>query len=321
MQKRLYDTNLHKLVTKEDPYHIHKLLGLCSLLNYIYRYSMLIVYGSMFLNTTLDMCLIGIHGCLPLSSILFRLPKKRHAKLPMIYPEFRLHSIAFGMRSIVCCFLDVYGGTYLVYYKMGVCFATMMAADWITAHYAEPGDTTMRAMPYDESMTEKDKCQITRFHSVQQMSATMYMLLNMDAAFSPLFAIQIGAFLMTLVRKSIIRPTMWHLLYMGSLIINIFVFYTMSLSQIIHVFIGTQTFLRLRIQLGMNKYIAWSIVFGIFQTLDLTWIDTYAYRHILVQYFMWVYICDSLYTCRSLFWVISSPEIQRTGSTADLVSG
>ena len=34
----LRDTNLHKLVTREDQTHIHKILGLGSLINFIYRY-------------------------------------------------------------------------------------------------------------------------------------------------------------------------------------------------------------------------------------------------------------------------------------------
>jgi len=46
----LYDTNLHKLVTKEDSTHIHKILGIFSLANYIYRYYLLFCYGSMFLH-------------------------------------------------------------------------------------------------------------------------------------------------------------------------------------------------------------------------------------------------------------------------------
>ena len=99
------------------------------------------------------------------------------------------------MRSVICCFVDVYGGTYKLYYKMGVCFTTMIVADVITKYYAEPGDTTMRAMPYSENTTELDKRKITLFHSNQQTTATILMLLNIDSAFSPLFAIQFAAFL------------------------------------------------------------------------------------------------------------------------------
>ena len=41
----------------------------------------------------------------------------------------------------------------------------------------------MRAMPYDVKTPENDKKQITEFHSNQQKSATLFMLLNTDSAF------------------------------------------------------------------------------------------------------------------------------------------
>jgi hypothetical protein len=298
----LEETNLHKLITKEDPTHIHKLLGIFALANYIYRYYLLFFYGSMFLNTPLDLGMVAIHGCLSLSSLIFHIPRKRHAKLPMIYPEFRLHSIVFGMRSVICCFVDVYGGYYKLYFKMGVCFATMMVADLITKQYAEPGDTTMRAMPYAETTPEKDIRIITKFHSIQQMSATVYMLLNVDAAFSPLFAIQFAAFLMTMVRKSIIRPNTWHLLYSWALMINVFILITLPLSSVANIFIGTQVFLILRMKYRMNKYIAWSFIFLIISLLDLSIIDTYTYNKYIINGLIVSYLCKKTYATRALYY-------------------
>ena len=299
--KILYDTNLHKLVTKEDPTHIHKLLGLFSLFNYAYRYYLLFVYGSMFLHTQFDLTMIAIHGCLSASSLIFHLPRKRHATLPMIYPEFRLHSIAFGLRSVVCCFVDFYGGTYKLYYKMGVCFGTMIIADAITKRYAEPGDTTMRAMPYAENTSKEDINIITKFHSNQQVTATLFMLCNMDSAFSPLFAIQFAAFLMTMVRKSIIRPNSWHLLYSLALMINLFVCYTFNLSQTVNVFIGTQTFRLLRMKLRMNKYLGWMITFCIYSMLDLRCIDSYIYAQTIIYCIMTIYLVKNIYNTRNLY--------------------
>jgi hypothetical protein len=297
----LYDTNLHKLVTKEDPIHIHKLLGFISLVNYIYRYYLLLVYGSMFLNTQFGLGMIAMHGCLSLSSLIFHIPRKRHSKLPMIYPEFRLHSIAFGLRSVICCFVDFYGGTYKLYYKMGVCFGTMLIADVITKQYAEPGDTTMRAMPYAENTSKEDISIITKFHSNQQVSATMYMLCNMDSAFSPLFAIQFAAFLMTMVRKSIIRPNSWHLLYSLSLMINIFVIYTLNLSQFVNMLIGIELFRLLRMKFRMNKYLGWMVIFGIFAMLDLRCIDSYIYAQTIIHCITTIYLVKNIYKTRNLY--------------------
>jgi hypothetical protein len=296
------ETNLHKLITKEDPIHLHKLLGAFALANYMYRYYLLFFYGSMFLNTPLDLGMVAIHGCLSLSSLIFHIPRKRHAKLPMIYPEFRLHSIVFGMRSVICCFVDFYGGTYKLYFKIGVCFATMMIADLITKQYAEPGDTTMRSMPYSETTPDSDIQTITQFHSIQQMSATMYMLLNVDAAFSPLFAIQFAAFLMTMVRKSIIRPNTWHLLYSWALMINVFILNTLQLSVVANIFIGTQGFIILRMKYRMNKYIAWSLIFIIISLLDLSSIDAYTYNKYITNGLIVSYLCEKIYRTRALYY-------------------
>jgi hypothetical protein len=300
----LRDTNLHKLVTKEDPIHVHKILGTCSLLNFIYRYYLLICHGSMFLDTPTDLALIGIHGLLSISSLIFHIPSRRHKSLPLIYPEIRLHSICFGLRSIICCFIDYYGGAYKLYYKMGVCFGTMIVADLITMKVAEPGNTTMRDMPFSEYISEEDKRTIIQFHSNSQGAATISMLFNIDSAFSPLFAIQIAMFLMTMARKSIIKTNTWQLVYSLSLIINIFIYYTLSFSQIIILAIGASIFPFLRIQMRINKYVVWSIIFGficLFNSYDLQFINNFKYANIIIYSIMYYYLISSMYHIRSLY--------------------
>jgi hypothetical protein len=301
--------NLNKLITKEDPNYLHKFLGIFSLGNYIYRYYLLIFYGSMFLNTKLDLGIIALHGCLSISSLIFHIPQKRHIKLPMIYPEFRLHSIAFGLRSVSCCFLDYYGGKYKLYAKMWICILTMIAADIITKKKAQKDDSTMRAMPYDEKTPENDKKNITQFHSNQQIGATLFMLLNIDSAFSPLFAIQFAAFLMTLVRKNIIKANTWHLLYSWSLLINIFVLKTIPVSLSLKIMILGFCFKYLRIKMRINKYLAWSIIFSAFSILDLTRIDKYLEtnenlnlnQNIITNGMCMIYLIKNLYTTRKLY--------------------
>jgi hypothetical protein len=100
--------NLHKLITKEDPDHIHKTLGLVSLGNFVYRYFALIAYGSMYLNNTISMMLLGVHTLLSLTSLRFHISRFRNPSQPMIYPEFRMHSILFALRSTVCCYMANY---------------------------------------------------------------------------------------------------------------------------------------------------------------------------------------------------------------------
>jgi hypothetical protein len=294
------NTNINKLITKDDPFHFHKFLGIFSITHYIYRYYLLIIYGSMFLNTTTDLYIVAIHGILSLSSLIFSIPMKRHSKLPMIYPEFRLHSIVFGMRSVICCFIDFYGG--IIYYKIGICYFTMLIADLITKNHKESANTTMRAMPYSENISEEHKYRITKFHSKQQITATLFMLLNIESAFSPLFAIQIAAFLMTLVRKNIILPNTWHLLYSWALMINILILYTLPLSQIISLNIGIFFFRTLRMKLKINKYISWTIIFSLFMLLDshLKIVNTYKYN-VFVNTVVTIYIIKNIYTTRKLY--------------------
>lgn len=265
---------------------------------------MLLCHGSMFLDTPTDLAIIGIHGILSISSLIFHIPSRRHKSLPLVYPEIRLHSICFGLRSVVCCFIDYYGGTYKLYYKMAVCFGTMVVADLITMKVAEPGNTTMRDMPFSEYVTDEDKREVTGFHSNNQGAATIYMLFNIDSAFGPLFPIQLSMFLMTMVRKSIIRTNTWQLVYSLSLIINGFMLYTLSLSQVIFLAIGTSLFPLLRIQLRINKYIVWSIIFGIitiFNSFDLQFINNYVYANTIIYTIMYYYLISSMYTIRSLY--------------------
>ena len=119
--------NLHKLVTKEDPYHFHKTLGIITFFNFIYQFYHIFFYGNMTLNSSNGLYLLGLHALLPISSLIFHIPAIRNTKAPMIYPEFRLHSIIFGLRAIICA--------YFVYYKIHmsyrifICYLTMYAAD------------------------------------------------------------------------------------------------------------------------------------------------------------------------------------------------
>ena len=229
--------NLHKLITKEDPDHIHKTLGLVSLGNFVYRYFALIAYGSMYLNNTISMMLLGVHTLLSLTSLRFHISRFRNPSQPMIYPEFRMHSILFALRSTVCCYMANY--EFSITYKIAVCFATMGLADLATYIYETKAlgnetktasNTTMRGMPFDPSITAKQQQGIIRFQSAMQISATIFMLGNADTAFTPLFAIQLAAFLMTLVRKNIIDANMWHFIYNITLCINVFCFKTVPVE-------------------------------------------------------------------------------------------
>lgn len=288
--------NSYKLVTKEDPIHIHKLLGGICLAHYIYRYYLLLTTGTMSLHTPVAYYMVGIHGLLSCSSMMFHIPNQRIKGRPMIYPEYRLHSIVFALRSIACYYLTYHG--FHKIYNIGICFATMGCADIITYMYPS-GTTTMRQMPFETGVDMTKRTHVIITQSFHQIGATFYMLGNEDACFSPMFAIQLAAFLMTLVRKSIISTNTWHIIYNVSLGCNIFVYWSLSIQYIFlqlglaHLFFYWRFYLsretlthsnttdtgnsptNLRMSLSNtthvyiknitgNKYIGWTIVFGIY---------------------------------------------------------
>jgi len=161
--------------------------------------------------------------------MIFRIPKMRNKISPMIYPEFRIHSILFAYRSLICCAIHYYSKNPI--YPMMVSIATMIGAD-ITTHYLKPSDqdSTMRSMPFPQNISEKNQRLISYFHSTMQVGATLYMLENMDTAFAPLCSIQMAAFLMTLVRKNIIKSVHWHLIYSALLLTNFISIFSSSIG-------------------------------------------------------------------------------------------
>jgi hypothetical protein len=103
---------------------------------------------------------------------------------------------------------------------------------------------------------------------VSQVLATGILLFtpSMERALFILFPIQIAAFLMTLVRKQIISPLSWHVLYAGALGLNYlhgglardslpFMFYVCSLA-----------FCVLRFRYRWNKYFLWTLI-GVVQVM------------------------------------------------------
>lgn len=183
---------------------------------------------------------------------------------------------------------------------MAICIFTMMAADYITNMYIDVNNanTTMRSMPFDEAITEIQQKKITMFYTLQQISATLFMLNNIESTFGPLFAIQIAAFLMTLVRKGIITPNTWHLVYSFSLIINIFILNTYNTTQFVYVFFGTQYIKILRLKLRLNKYLCWGSLFIIYSCVN---IPQLSYQSSINTYFIRLYLIVQIYILRSLY--------------------
>jgi hypothetical protein len=86
------DAKVGKLITREDPHHIHKTLGILSVVSFCYRYRYVFnVTGDLgFDGSALDWASMAVHTLLALSSILFRVPRKHiNAKPMVIYEAYR----------------------------------------------------------------------------------------------------------------------------------------------------------------------------------------------------------------------------------------
>lgn len=138
----LRPANVHKLMTKEDGHfgHIHKIIGTAALTHYGYRAYLLLTTGSMqFDSSMFTLYCIILHMVLSMSSFIFKIPNNRINSAPMIYPEFRLHSIIFAYRSLIVMLLmwaskrwDI---TLPLYFRGVVILLTMVAADVVTNRY------------------------------------------------------------------------------------------------------------------------------------------------------------------------------------------
>lgn len=293
--------NIYKLVTREDGFHIHKTLGMVCLCNFIYRYSMLWMYGTMDLNNPLGLLSVLLHGLLSMSSLMFHIPEDRNPLSPMIYPEFRLHSIVFALRSVLCSICHYYS----LPLQPLICMGAMVAADTVsryTNHQNQNG-RTISNMPFDPVISEQGKRQVVHMNRCMQIGATLYMLGSMDSSFSPLFGIQMAAFLMTLVRKSIITANMWHICYALSLWINILLIQSLSLRFILFQITMYNLYTLCFFKWNTNKYVNWTLVFSVYTmyqlwnpTLDVELADPII-RYGIITYFM----ASQLHRSRELF--------------------
>ena len=157
-----------KLITHHDPFHIHKLLGVLVLIHFVYRFLYAaLLRGYVFCSVAAvnegvcspqqvhwDAACIVLHGLLSWSSLLLPLPAKRNFSSPMIWIEFRFHSITFASRAVIGSLISLYGlwpqQSLLLNLmaKLGLILGTCYTADYITAHYGCTEQRTVRYTVY-----------------------------------------------------------------------------------------------------------------------------------------------------------------------------
>ncbi|CAJ1954163.1 unnamed protein product [Cylindrotheca closterium] len=219
-----------KLITNHDPYHIHKILGVSVLLHYLYRFALLFQYGTAFPafeSPQRAAAGVFLHAMLSWSSLLLPLPIKRNFTKPMIWPEFRLHSIAFASRHIVTTIVTLLDWwpneeasilAHALARGLVLC-GTVKAASFITDKWGNREQRTTNSMPYPSTVDpETERPVIKKQYMLSQFAATASCLLP-DATlnFAPLLAIQMAPLMMTLVRKGKVTSFDYHRVYAISL--------------------------------------------------------------------------------------------------------
>ena len=241
--------------------HIHKTLGLLALVHYIYRFYNFMAYGSMMFESSM-WPLIIVHAALSGTSLIFYIPSIRSEKAPMIWPEFRAHSILFAYRSLTAMALTQLAISNPAT-RAATILTTILLADTATSYFKMEGVTTMRDMPFPDWASEAARTRLNYFYSISQVLATTTLLFSpsMERALMILFPIQIAAFLMTLVRKKLINPFHWHFYYAISLLLNYVhggLIQTESMPPLFYVCSAIFCFLRFGFR--MNKYVLWTTI-------------------------------------------------------------
>jgi hypothetical protein len=184
----------HKLFTREDPIGIHKYLGIFCLINFIGRFSQMLFgdpaagLGTRGHPWFAIACLIP-HGVLSLSSLIFdTVPRERVVGKPMIWQEFRVHNILFGIRSVLSSLtaalaIRAGNGPKVRLAAVLFCGACVLGANYgadvATAklRVAEKESTTA-TMPYWEGCSIETQLRFKGFYAYCQFMATLACLVS-----------------------------------------------------------------------------------------------------------------------------------------------
>jgi hypothetical protein len=245
-------STLTKLITKEDPFHLHKLLGIFCLLHFIYRYGLAFtgrdvsagfghVGGAASVSPRLASTAAFMlpHALLSSSSLLFHtVPLERVRGKPMIWKEYRWHNMAFAFRGLMACVLaslmiktkESIAGEHkariaIVTASSITCLATHALADVATAKLrTNVTETTITTVPFWEGCSPAMHNGVRAYYGYSQFAATLACLQVCrypSWSFFTLPPIQLASLLMTLCRKGIITSRQFHFSYTLSLLMTL----------------------------------------------------------------------------------------------------
>lgn len=266
-------TKISKLVTHEDKLHIHKSMGLISLLNYVY-----LLFDCFYSGAEAEISLrsvdggfiglVWVHTILSLSALQFLIPRTRTGILPMIWQEFRAHSVVFAVRSflIINALYFFFNSkeestsTMAIAVRLAFVLFAMKMADFSTERLRENRkETTTASMPYWSDCPASIQYAIKYFYTHSQFMATIVCLFaEIPYILAVAFPIQIASFLMTLVRKNIISAFWYHMFYGGSLLV-VYLINAADVKLYPLILIGVGL-IYARVNLKLNKYVLWTLV-------------------------------------------------------------
>jgi hypothetical protein len=272
MCNRLYK----KLITHEDPLHIHKTLGVFALISFVYRYgSLMSGLGFMVQQQTLFnylTCLL--HGALSSTSVMFKVLRQRLKTNPtVIWNEYRLHTIIFTLRGIVLTVIGPYVFTVAGHIGFGALLLSHhVLADTVTFFYGSEGQTTVRVSnDYQDSHSPVVRA-VQLFYGVFQIASVLALLMfpeNSDLGFNTLIAIQSSAFLMTMRKKGLLTERGHAFWYTTCILLS----YSQILRAAQNDFVSFTMVLLLcvaaRFKSNINKYMLWGCVIGLLETSSL----------------------------------------------------
>ncbi len=266
-----------KLITHEDRFHTHKILGGLVLSHFVVRLLIMAAGTVVFLATGSEevfqlnyalepaWLMVGLallHGLLSLTSLQFAVPKKSNQSKPMIHQLFRAHSITFALRAVACMLLCVLLQDFPEWQFFAVSLVILSAligADVITERLTDEDDRyhTTSSMPYWLGCSVRRQRSYKLLYGFAQFLATVICLFGgYFGAWLTLPAIQGAAFLMTLVRKNLISTYAYHQIYLALLYFPVLFFVFVYPVTIVFMFVVAGLLFVLRLQ-GVNKYLLW----------------------------------------------------------------
>ena len=302
------------LLTMHDFYHIHAFLGFTCLFHFLYRIILVTIYGSAFFDNNIDILFILLHLFLNLTSFYFDLNKRRNFYKPLIWDEFRFHSLLFVARHVICTINHYIMPDIWFKYNLNilVILLTNKLASIITDKYGNINDRTTNKMPYPSDLDE-ERIKITKlFYTSAQFGASCFAIYgDKTLCFMPLLGIQISPFMMTLIKKNKIITNTYHLVYSLGLYINYPIWLIICFNNLYNnndveylVLLGLCYYIVVlyKFKYNLNKYICWTL--GWFICLLSKNIFNLN-NHYIIYLYIFKIIFTSMYILIFLFWTIN----------------